>query len=372
MHNGGRGGVSVYTRNLLKHLSVLSPADEFVLFSYFFREHALKAARLRPGPSNRWTNWTLRVPESVVARLEWDWGLAPTGRYLRARGAGLFHTQRTPRTRLLPTVVTIHDLFPAVHPEWVSPFTFEQCEKILRPGMDRVDRVIAVSAHTKGDIVERWGVAPEKVIVIHEGVDQEIYHPSSRERLAQVRAAYDLPARFIIMVGPFDLWCDPKLALEALARLPKSLADVGVVFAGQSGGVGEATQRRVSELGLGARCRWTGFVPRTDLVALYGAAEALVYPSFYEGFGLPILEAMACGTPVITSNRTSLPEVAGDAALLVDPSDVEALRAAMLIVLEDGARRATLRERGLRRAAQLTWEDAAKRTLEVYNSLLGR
>ncbi|OGR61604.1 MAG: hypothetical protein A2X36_01315 [Elusimicrobia bacterium GWA2_69_24] len=372
MHNEGRGGVSVYTRSLLSRLAVLAPEDEFVLFSYFFRERERRTARLRPGPGERWTNWTPRVPESLVSRLEWDWGLAPTGRYLRARGGDLFHTQRTPRVKLLPTVVTIHDLFPAVHPEWVSPFTYEQCERILRPGMERVDRVIAVSAHTKQDIVERWGVAPERVTVIHEGVDRGVFHPSTPERIAQVRAAHALPARFVLMVGPFDPWCDPGAVLEAASRLPASLKDVGIVFAGNPGSVGEAVRRRAAELGLTERCRWPGFVPHSDLVAFYGAADALVYPSLYEGFGLPILEAMACGTPVITSDRSSMPEVAGDAAILVDPTDSEAVRAALVAVLDDGGKRADLRERGLARAAQLTWEEAARRTLAVYDSLLGR
>lgn len=372
LHGSGRGGVAVYNRRLITLLSQMDPETEYLLFTYYFGRHPDIEARLAPPPDARWKRLHVRAPERLVRRAEWGWKLPLVESYLAARDAALYHCHRIPVTARVPVVTTVHDLFSVVHPEWTSQWMKDLFEEIVRPGLARAERILSISESTKRDLVERWGVAPERVQVIHEGVDGALFKPLPKEALAAVRAQYRLPARFLLMVGPFDPWCDPRWTLEALARLPSHLSDVGLVMAGPRGSLYEDAQRRAAELGLSRRLTWLGYVPQADLVGAYNLAEALMFASGTEGFGLPVLEAMSCGTPVVTSRSGALPEVAGEAALLVDYDSVEQLAAAMTQVLDDGAVRATLREKGLRRAAQLPWEKTARETLAVYRSVLRR
>jgi len=369
MHGSGRGGVSTYVRNLIRELPRLAPDWEFFVFAYFFRDYAEKLARLPDPEGYRFSRLVPRWPESVVDRLEWNWGVPLIRSCMRRHRIDLLHAHRIPRKPPKPCVATIHDLFPVVHPEWTSDFLIDQYERILRPGMARVDRVIAVSEHTKKDLIERWRVPEEKIVVTHEGVDRDLFRPLPEAEKTALRKRLGLPERFVLMVGPFDPWCHPGNVPRALARLPLALKDVGVVFAGKGGATRPEVERLTAEEGLSARAVWTGFVPQTELVGLYNLAEALVYPSFYEGFGLPVLEAMACGTPVVTANTSSLPEVAGGAALLVDPTRVDAIADALRRVLDDPSERALRVERGFARAKELSWAETARKTLAVYQSL---
>lgn len=372
LHGSGRGGVAVYNRRLITLLSEMDPDLDYRLFTYYFGRHPDVEARLAPPPGARWKRLHARWPERLVRRFEWGWKLPLVESYLSAQGAALYHCHRIPVTTRVPLVTTVHDLFTVVHPEWSSRWMTELFEEVVRPGLARAARILSISELTKRDLVERWGVAPERVLVIHEGVDGSVFKPLPKETLAHVRAQYRLPERFLMMVGPFDPWCDPRWTLEALARLPSHLGDVGLVMAGPRGSLYEDVQRRAAELGLSRRVTWLGYVPQADLVAAYNLASALMFASGYEGFGLPVLEAMSCGTPVVTSNSGALPEVAGGAALLCDYDSAEQLAAAMVQVLDDSAARADLREKGLRRAAALPWEKTARETREVYRSLLGR
>lgn len=372
LHGSGRGGVAVYNRRLITLLSQMDPETEYRLFTYYFGGHPDVAARLAPPPGARWTRLHARWPERVVRRAEWGWKLPLVESYLAARGASLYHCHRVPVTSKVPLVTTVHDLFTEVHPEWSSDWMKALFSEVVRPGLGRVERILSISEGTKRDLVERWGIEPGRIQVIHEGVDGGVFKPLPKEALAHVRAQYRLPERFLMMVGPFDPWCDPRWTLEALKRLPSHLGGVGLVMAGPRGSLHEDVQRRAAELGLSRRVQWLGYVPQADLVAAYNLAEALMFASGYEGFGLPVLEAMSCGTPVVTSRSGALPEVAGEAALLADYDSPEQLAAAMVQVLDDGAVRADLREKGLRRAASLPWEKTARETLAVYRSVLGR
>jgi alpha-1,3-rhamnosyl/mannosyltransferase len=372
LHGSGRGGVAVYNRRLITLLSEMDPDLDYRLFTYYFGRHPDVEARLAPPPGARWKRLHARWPERLVRRFEWGWKLPLVESYLAAKGAALYHCHRIPVTARVPLVTTVHDLFTVVHPEWSSRWMTDLFAEVVRPGLARAARILSISELTKRDLVERWGVAPERVLVIHEGVDGSVFKPLSKETLAHVRAQYRLPERFLMMVGPFDPWCDPRWTLEALARLPSHLGDAGLVMAGPRGSLYEDVRRRAAELGLSRRVTWLGYVPQADLVAAYNLASALMFASGYEGFGLPVLEAMSCGTPVVTSNSGALPEVAGGAALLCDYDSSEQLAAAMVQVLDDSAVHADLREKGLRRAAALPWEKTARETREVYRSLLGR
>ncbi|MBI2363013.1 MAG: glycosyltransferase family 4 protein, partial [Elusimicrobia bacterium] len=368
----GRGGVSVYSKRMAALVSKMDPANEYFLFTYYFGRHADVEARVAPPPGAAYRRLHARWPERLVRRAEWDWGLPVLEGWLGAKGAALYHAHRIPVTAKVPLVTTVYDLFTVVHPEWNSPWMIDLFERIVRPGLARVERIMAISTHTKRDLVERWGVPEERIETILWGVDRTLFRPLPAPDLAAVRSQYRLPERFLLLVGPFDPWCDPSPSIEALARLPSHLSDVSLVLAGPRGSCYEDACRKAEALGVARRLRWLGHVPQSDLVSVYNLAQGLLFASRYEGFGLPVLEAMACGTPVVTSTTSALPEVAGGAALLCDPDSPEQLGAAMVSVLDDGAVRADLREKGLRRAAALPWEETARRTLAVYKAALAR
>jgi glycosyltransferase involved in cell wall biosynthesis len=187
------------------------------------------------------------------------------------------------------------------------------------------------------------------------------------ERLDEVRSRYALPERFILYVGTIEPRKNLATLFEAVKLLP--LAEVKVVIVGPTGWLSHETFVRLPRLGLEERVILTGFVPEDDLAALYSLAEVFAYPSIYEGFGLPVLEAMACGTPVVSANSSSLPEVVGDAGIMVAPEDAAGWKETLEQVLRNAALQTELRERGLRRAALFTWEAAALSTREVYRQV---
>jgi len=295
-------------------------------------------------------------------------------------GVDLFHATEhlLPRFSSVRTVFTLHDLIFLFHPETHKPLN-RWFLTLMMPRFLRVaDAVIAVSECTKRDAIRFYGIPEEKITVIYEGVNPR-FRPADPEAIAAVRARYSLPEHFILYVGTIEPRKNLAALLEAFHHLLATCSlrpapcdllpatcDLRLVIVGKRGWLYEGFFHRLRELGLEDRVIFTGYVPDEDLPAIYSAADLFVFPSLYEGFGLPVLEAMACGTPVVCSDTSSLPEVAGDTALLVDPTDVRALAAAMERALTDEHLRAEIRARGLGRAGHFTWEKAARGTLEVY------
>jgi glycosyltransferase involved in cell wall biosynthesis len=275
-----------------------------------------------------------------------------------------------PLASLVKTVMTVHDLAPTRHPEWLPHARSRWYWGRLVPrAARRAHAVLVPSEATRRDVVALAGVPEDRVHVAPWGVALDPSDPSGATPEA-VRAAHRLPETYALYVGTVDRRKDYRTLLEALARLPATLHLViaGTVIAGRTD-----FPERAAALGLGGRVRRLGYVPDRELAGLYRGAALFVYPSLHEGFGLPVLEAMACGAPVITYRSTSLPEVAGDAALLLDPPvSAEALAAAMERVREDGGLRRSLIERGRARAAAFDWRRTAAVTARVYESLGGR
>jgi glycosyltransferase involved in cell wall biosynthesis len=231
----------------------------------------------------------------------------------------------------------------------------------------RAGAVIAVSEATKRDLVELYDLPPEKIHVVPHGVSTR-FTPLGEPADEAIRLRYRLPA------GPFILSVGTLQPRKNYLRLVRALAAMHhpahLVIAGGTGWAYEKVRAEVERLGLWKQVTFAGFAGEADLPGLYRLASVFAYPALYEGFGLPVLEAMACGTAVVTSNVSSLPEAAGEAALLVDPLDERAIAHALDHLLGDEMLRARLVEKGLARAAEFTWERAARRTLEVYRSLL--
>lgn len=266
------------------------------------------------------------------------------------------------------TVVTVHDIAPLLFPSrrlGMSQLSWLWALK----GTLRAKQLISVSAFTRQMLIEHCRVSSERIVVIPEGVEPA-FRPLPREAAEELRRRYALPdAPLLLHVGHTQPRKNLEGLLHALAIVRRRNSHAVLL---QVGGVPTARQRTLVEsLGLRDAVHFLGPVPESDLIAFYNLADVFVFPSLYEGFGFPPLEAMACGTPVVASRAASLPEVVGDAGLLVDPRDPEALAAAVHRVLQDRELAEGLRRRGLARARQFTWERTARETLAVYEAMLG-
>jgi alpha-1,3-rhamnosyl/mannosyltransferase len=266
-------------------------------------------------------------------------------------------------------VVTIHDMTLLLHPEWHPPDRLAVMVPSFEPAVTLADHVITPSASTRNDVIKLLSVDPDRVSVIPEGVDA-IFAPRGAAEVQARLAPLGLTAgEYLLFVGTVE----PRKNLARLLRAVELAAPAlgPLVLAGGQGWKNAQILDALTRLERSGRARRLGYVPDELRPALLAGARAFVYPSLYEGFGLPPLEAMACGTPVLTSNVSSLPEVVGDAALLVDPEDVEALTAALARIWADDALRADLRARGLAQARRFSWERTAQLTLDVYRAVLG-
>ncbi|MEZ5352480.1 MAG: glycosyltransferase family 1 protein [Bryobacteraceae bacterium] len=284
----------------------------------------------------------------------------------KSRGGLLWSPNNTGPLAARRHVCTIHDIFPVDHPEWFSS-GFSQWYSWLLPKLAaRVDHIIAVSHFTRKRIVERLGVRPEKVTVVHNGVDSRFRRPAPAE-LDIAKGKLGIPfERYLLMVGSIEPRKNIAAALAAWPVISRSHPGLGLVIAGAKGSglvfAGVEIDENMPNV------YRTGYVPHELLPALYAAATALVFPSLSEGFGLPPLEAMACGTPVITSMNSALPEVVGDAAIGIDPLDPASIAAAVNRLLESESLQQDLRHRGFEQAAQFSWERCAAATRHVLEA----
>lgn len=348
-----RTGTERYSYEVIAALDRIAPAEvQFRLYINGGRERL-------PSLSQRVQVRDIRLP-----RLWTHLRLGPAS--WRARPRVLFVPAHVVPLLHPPTVVTIHDVGYRVFPEAHTARRRLELEVTTRWSLRAARRVIAISHATKRDLVNWYGVDPDRITVTHLGLSTDFAPPADPQCVAAVRVRYGLVQRpYLLYIGTVQPRKNLARVIEALANVLAAGYDLDLVLAGKRGWLSEPIERRASELGIADRVRFTGYVADADLPALLAGALAFVFPSLYEGFGIPVLEAMACGAPVITSTISSLPEVAGDAALLVDPLDPHAIAAAIMRVHDDAALRADLRQRGLARARQFTWEACARRTLEA-------
>jgi glycosyltransferase involved in cell wall biosynthesis len=265
-------------------------------------------------------------------------------------------------------VATIHDVIPLISPAASTTLDRLIYQHWLPRIARRLDAILTVSACSRHDIVRLLGVDPTRVHVVPNAVGPA-FAPTPREQVEAVVRRHGISAPYILYVGSVEARKNLSRLLDAYATLRAQDSSRQLVIVGAAGWKSSPVYATVERLGLGRSVLFTGYIPDADLPALYGGADLFVFPSLYEGCGLPVLEAMACGTPVVTSNTSSLPEVAGDAALQCDPEDVPALAQAMHDLLRDPARQHDLRERGRAWAQTFSWERTATETLQVYQQL---
>lgn len=263
-------------------------------------------------------------------------------------------------------VVTIHDVKPLIF-DTLRPRSGwnSLLQRLVIPDQKtQVDQVITISKCSRRDIVEHLGFPPERISVVYPGIDRTQFCPAS------TGSAESASRPYILCVAGSDPTKNVETLVEAFGRLPKPLRDTyDLVLAGDMRRRIDV-HKRVDQLGMAAQTRFVGVVDDVQLVTLYQRATVFVFPSRYEGFGLPVLEAMACGCPVISSDASSLPEVVGDAALLVNPSDINGFLEQLTRVLTDQKLRQALREKGLARAALFSWERTARETVRVYQKVM--
>jgi glycosyltransferase involved in cell wall biosynthesis len=358
-------GIGRYADELTCALKALDTGDDLRLFYVDPLGRAPKAPldqlprRVRVQANKGW-----RLTVLLASYLHWPMD--------RAVGAAtdIFHAtdHLLPPLRHARSVFTLYDLtflkFPDVHlplNRWYS--------RLMAPrGLRAANAVIAISECTKRDAMTAYGLPPDHIRVIPLGVDAR-FRPVHPVVATEIRSRYHLPARFILAVGTVEPRKNLITLLNAYHGLIDRVPDVKLVIVGKRGWRAEAFYDRMRELGLEERVIFPGFVPDDDLPAVYASAEVLAFPSIYEGFGLPVLEAMACGTPVVCSSTSSLPEVAGEAAVLLAPDDVHGWSQALNRVVTDASVQGDLRQRGLARAARFTWEATARQTQAVYEEV---
>jgi glycosyltransferase involved in cell wall biosynthesis len=354
-------GIGRYTRGLVAALAEVDQENEYTLF----------CAGQSPDSGVWPANFTIRTT-SVPARwltAGWHRLKIPLPVERLAGPCDLFHSPdfTLPPLRDARGVVTVHDLSFLRVPQCADPGLRSFLERAVPRSLERAARVLADSENTKKDLIELLNVAPERITVVPAGIEPRFRPVRDTAKLADVRARYKLPEWFILMVGTIEPRKNLPRLITAYGQLRRQTGlPHALVIAGKEGWLYQGIYDQVAREGLTDHVQFPGFVADGDLPALYTLADLLAFPSLYEGFGLPPLEAMACGTPVVTSDNSSLPEAVGSAALLVSAEDTEGLTEAIARVLCDANLRVRLSDLGRAQAARFTWPDAARKLLDAY------
>ena len=360
-----RAGVGNYCYYLLRHLAALAPKSQFLGL-------ATGLASIEPSDLPRSMVYRqVRVPTRLMHRL-WSIAHAPRADAL-LNGLDVYHATNyfLPPTKSAHRVLTIHDMAFLARPDLCSPKITRSFAKYVPRFLEQADAIIACSESTKADILHYSNAEPAKVTVAYEAAGEDFTRMDRATAAERVTRACGLEGPYLLFVSTLEPRKNVPTLLRAFAQVAKDIPH-RLVLAGGLGWNTAPIFETLDKLQLGGRVTRLGFVENhSDLSALYSAADAFVFPTRYEGFGLPLIEAMTCGCPVVTSNNSSVPEVTGDAAVRVDADDVEGLAAAIRRVLEDEHLRQSLRSRGFDQARKFSWERCARITLDIYRSLTG-
>ena len=343
-------GIATYSRRLMESLAQLDTAHRFLLcyrlsrigkWSQFLRPADPRfSVRLFQRPLTFWLPWQAEIFHSLA--------------------------QRPPAFRFKHEVVTVHDVFPITGPDYSTPDFQRKFSRLLRESLARAHRVLVLSEYTAGQVVKHCGIDRERIRVVPGGVDPPVDRMPPEACLLERERLVGAGNEMLLTVGVVDNRKNLLNSLRALQLLPERYR---LVLAGGNGYGSQAVHDFIRDERLESRVQWLGYVPRSVLVTLYQAASALLFTSREEGFGFPMLEAMAFGLPVVTSKTSALPEVGGNAALYADPYDPRDIAACAARAVEDAELRQDQIRRGLLRASQFTWKRTAELTLKVYEEL---
>jgi glycosyltransferase involved in cell wall biosynthesis len=356
------GGNESYAINLIEALAQIDGVNDYTIYV------TTDAARDRF--CQRWPNFKVRstLPHTPLIRIP-----LTLSAELRKHPVDVLHVQFTaPPFCPCPVVVSIHDLSFEHLPHTFNRRSRTQLRLTVRHSARRAARILSLSEHTRRDIIETYRIAPDRISAIPLSAPSHFARVQDNRELQRVRHNYGIDGDYILSVGSIQ----PRKNLARLVQAYASLRDSNsadklpkLVLVGKCAWLYDETLRALDQTGVKEAVVLTGYVPETDLPALYSGALCFVYPSYFEGFGLPPLEAMKCGAPVLVGNRTSLPEVVGDAALAVDPFDVDAIANALRRLIGDSALRNELSLKGQERARTFDWRETARKTLRVYEEV---
>ena len=357
-------GIGTYIRNLLRHLARTDHSTEYVLLC----GEADLGVAAQLGPNFRAVlepspNYSLREQVHV------PW-------VLRRERPDLYHAPHyvLPAGVRCPSVVTIHDCIHLMFPQYLpNRLAYAYARAQMWSAARRSDCILTVSEASKRDILHLFNVPPEKIVVVYNAIDSHFAITPSEEAVTRVRERYQLDHKFVLYVGNIKPHKNLVRLIEAFDELRQGdLEDLKLLIIGDQISRLPALRRAVHRHKLHKQVRFLGYVGDDQLAILYRLASVFVFPSLYEGFGLPPLEAMASGTPVVTSNVSSLPEVVGDAAVLVNPYDVDAIVDGLRRVLTDPVLAADMSRKGIERAREFSWERSVAKTWAVYQTIAGK
>lgn len=361
------GGIGRYVRELTAALGRLAPEDEYLLFVAGFGARPLPPL---PGENFAWKltrvspRWWARLWHRLQLPIPVEWFTGSVDIF-HATDFTLPPTKKTTRTLL-----TVHDLSFVRVPDLASPSLRTYLNVVVPRSVARADHVLADSQATKDDLVELYGTSPDKITVLLSGVDSRFRRVTDAGIIGAVRNKYNLPRQpFIFSIGTVQPRKNYARLIAALAQLRRKGHDLALVIAGGKGWLDDEIYASLETHRVADSVRFIGYAADDDLPALYSAAHIVAMPSLYEGFGLPVLEGMACGTPVLTSNVSSLPEVAGSAAIMVDPYSTDAIAAGLEQLAEDQALRDQLIRLGAEHVRAFSWDAAAAKLRQIYASL---
>lgn len=348
-------GIHTYIAHLLEQISQV---DSGLRYTIYTNAHLASDIQVR---STRWPT------DRPLARIVWEQLAQPF--VLRRDQPDLLHASAfvAPFFAGRPKVITVYDLSFKLFPEYFRGPNQTYLRMFTQLSLKRATRVIAISNHTRDDVHRLYNVPLDRIDVAAPGVSTR-FRPLSREVVEAFRRDKQLPERFFLYVGTLEPRKNLDRLIDAFAQLTDQTARL--IFVGGKGWMVDSLFAKVKSLGLSDHIAFAGYAPDEDLPLWYNAATAFVYPSTYEGFGIPPLEALACGTATIVSHASSLPQAVGDAALLVDPHDVQAISEALARLWDDAALRAELAQRGIAHARQFTWQATAQATVASYRRAL--
>lgn len=365
-----QAGVSKYTELLIKHLAKIDRQNEY----FIYWGHGSRPEDWAALPNQHLQ--TSRFPtEKPPVRIAWEQFIAPP--VLLKDRPNLLHcpVNVVPLAAPCPCVLTIHDLGFIRFPDRYKAAKRLYLHAMTTLSAKRAAHIITPSESVRQEVIELLKVKPARVSAIAEAAAPH-FRPLPAAEVRAWKTAKSLPERFVLYVGTLEPRKNLPLLIKAFAQWrtsqPAAAADVKLVLGGGKGWLYEEIFRLVEELNLQAVTLFPGYIPEDELPLWYNSAECMVYPSVYEGFGLPPLEAMACGCPVITSNTSSLPEVVGQAGLMVAPDDVDGLAESLQLLLTDKSARTRYADLGVARANEFSWEKAAQQTLEIYKQVIGQ
>jgi len=359
------GGNESYAVNLIESLAQIDEVNDYTLY--------VTTAEARDRFHQRWPNFQVRytLPHTPLIRIP-----LTLSAELRKNPVDVLHVQFTaPPFCPCPVVVSIHDLSFEHLPQTFHRRSRTQLRLTVRHSARRAAKILTLSEHTRRDVIDTYGIEPSRVTAIPLAAPRHFSPVTDERELQRVRHNYGIEGAYILSVGSIQPRKNLARLVNAYASLRGKHAQTELpklVLVGKRAWLYDETLRALEQTGITESVILTGYVPESDLPALYSGALCFVYPSYFEGFGLPPLEAMKCGAPVIVGDKTSLPEVVGDAALMVDPYDVSSIAAAIERLINDSVLRQELSVKGQKRAETFDWRETARQTLEIYEQVGSR